>query len=327
LAADLAPQVCIVARRPGFSDIRTVLALTITSGVTVLPTEWTGAVVAILGLAVGCGVLVIRWRLIRTTTLVGAWCWALATVVGWSLVELIPGTTTLGVTYGEPLGVAAITLSLCPIIALLGAKRPQHGPWNFVVLSLWIILALPAAETLFLHPGQHVQMGQARAWFLWILIALGPINFVPTRYWLASLLVAAGQVVALSQYLAMMDRPLLPAFPAAGLFLCVVGFVAAELAARRARVFSNSHDHLWISFRDTFGLLWGLRVQERVNAAAKQLGWDFGLAWHGLRRRADNSPLTQIDPSIEPTFRTTFKGLLRRFVSNDWITERLKSDL
>jgi hypothetical protein len=63
-------------------------------------------------------------------------------------------------------------------------------------------------------------------------------------------------------------------------------------------------------------------VQERVNAAAKQYGWDLDLGWSGFKRRSDGAPLAAIDPDIEPTFRTMFKGLLRRFVSHPWIAHR-----
>jgi len=264
---------------------------------------------------------------LKQTTLLAAWWWTLAAVVVWSGVEAYAALLSPAIAAGRlaPFRLAAMALSLCPMVAVLGAKRPQHTAWQFVVVSLWGILALPAAEAFFLHRGQQLEVGDARAWLLWIVVLLGPINFLPTRRWLASLLVAAGQVVALSRYLALIHRPITPQSELTGLAICVVGLVVALGANRRLRMDANSLDHLWLGFRDAFGLLWGLRVQERVNAVARQNGWDLELTWRGLRNTTDDSPLVAIDPAIESALRKTFTGLLRRFVSTEWIAERLRS--
>ena len=42
---------------------------------------------------------------------------------------------------------------------------------------------------------------QRRSWFLLVLIALGALNYLPTRFWPASLLFAAGQVLLLARFL------------------------------------------------------------------------------------------------------------------------------
>jgi hypothetical protein len=288
--------------------------------------EWAFGVGVVIALAVGMGVLVSRRAAIWQTTLVSAWWWTLAAVVSWSGVELIAAVDCRLARGGgslEPLRLAAIALSFCPVVAVLGAKRPQDRAWSFVVVSLWGIVALPAAEAFFLQRGERVSVGDARSWFLWILILLGPINFVATRYWLGSLLVAGGQVMACSPYLALVQRPLLPQGGWIGLLLCVAGMVVAWLAFRRVRVTAYAYDRLWLDFRDSFGLLWALRVQERVNAVAKQKGWGIELGWNGFRSLADGAPLATIEPAMERTLRTTIKGLLRRFGSSLWLAERL----
>jgi hypothetical protein len=299
-----------------------VLALSITSGVTPVPAEAIGAVVAVVALAVGLALLLAARRAIWRTTLIGPWWWALAALCAWAAIEIGASVRPEAAAVAS-LRLAAVTLSFCPIVALLGAKRPQHLAWNFVVFSLWAIVALPAAEALFIRSVPRPEFGDARGWFLWILILLGPINFVPTRYWLSSLLFAAGQIIALSPYLVLIRSPLTiePGF--VGLALCVLGLVAAWIAACRPRNVASGYDRLWLDFRDGFGLFWALRVQERVNAAAKQQGWDVDLAWNGLRRRSDDAPMIDIDPNTEKSLRTTIQGLLRRFVSSDWIAERL----
>jgi hypothetical protein len=215
---------------------------------------------------------------------------------------------------------AAAGLSFCPVIAVIGAKRPQHAAWNLVVLSLWAIVALPAAEALAL--GRGLQIGAARGWFLWILVLLGPVNYVPTRFWLAAVLVAAGQVLALSPWLPLVREPLVPQPQLAGLAAAALGVLAAWASARRSPGV-GSYDRLWRDFRDGFGLFWALRVQERVNALAAQNGWDLELCWAGFSRRSDGAPLAAVPAEIEPTLRTAMKGLLRRFVSAEWIAARL----
>ena len=313
-----------------FADKQTVLALAITSGVTLVPAAGGGAVVAIVSAADGICLLVVARPDVRGTTLVAAWWWTLAALVAWSCVEAAAGWLVegLGAAGLSATRLAAISLSLCPAVALVGAKRPQHSAWNFVVLALWCIVALPAAEALFLGGGRSPEMGGARGWFLWLLVLLVPINFVPTRYWAAALLASAGQVVALGRFLPLVNPWQLPRQELIGLAVCVVALLAAWTSHRlAARPAANRYDRLWLDFRDSFGMLWGLRVQERVNAIARQLGWDLELAWSGFRRPSDGSAITEIDPAIEPALRTSLKGLLRRFVSGNWIAERLKRPL
>jgi hypothetical protein len=120
---------------------------------------------ALAGAAALCALLAARQTL-TATTLTSAWGWALAAVVAWSGVEFVAGAGLLSdASWLDPLRLAAIGLSFCPAISLIGAKRPQHAAWNFIVVSLWGIVLLPAAETFFLQRGQALEMGDARGWF------------------------------------------------------------------------------------------------------------------------------------------------------------------
>jgi len=295
---------------------------------TIVTARLTAAVVPVVALALGTSLLVYGRRAVSQTTLVGAWWWALAALVGWSGVELYAALMPLSAAEGRlaPARLTAITLSLCPVVAVLGAKRPQHTAWQFVAVTLWGILALPAAEAFFLHRGQQVEVGDARAWLLWIVILLGPINYVPTRQAAASLAVAAGQALALSPYLALIHRALVPRAEAIGLAICVLGLATAWLSPRSAQQWANTCDRMWLDFRNAFGLFWGLRIQERVNAAAEQNGWNVELRWNGLRHKGDADARREIDPAIESELRSMLKGLLRRFVSSEWIAGRMPVD-
>ena len=219
------------------------------------------------------------------TTLISAWWWALAAAWCIAVVEL--ARVWFAESLSEPTldaaRYAAAAATFCPTMAALGAKRPQDKAWQLVVLSLWSILVLPAAESVFLHSGQAFEIRGARSWFLLGLIVVGAANSLPTRFWLSSLLAAAGQTMLLVDHLPLGiigggDRGLL-----LGLALCVaaIGLAAAGLPARRAQ--RVPLDRLWLDFRDLFGALWGLRVAERVNASAALYRWNVALSWDGFR--------------------------------------------
>lgn len=280
---------------------------------------------AICAGVIGVGALAYCRRWLVETTLLPAWWWGVMAVACWSAMEAAAAWGGGRGTWIAPLRLAAVALTFCPVLAVLGAKRPQHTAWSFVVLAFWGILSLPAAETFFLQRGQRLEMGDARSWFLWILILVGPVNYLPTRQWPAALLLAAAQVLALSEYLPLIHQTLF-----AGQYLVAISLgCLAPLAARAPQVKddANPYSRLWLDFRDTFGLFWALRLQERINAVAGTNDWPLLLGWSGVVDDATGQPPAQIDESIEPTLRTTIKGLLRRFVSGPWIAARMGSEI
>jgi len=288
-----------------------------------MPVEWTKAAGLTVALAVGLAVLLSRRRAIGQTTLVSAWWWTLGALTCWHGLEIAAALGLVDRGWRGPLRLAAAALSFCPLMALIGAKRPQHRAWDFVVASLWAILALPAAEGYFLHRGPRVEVGEIRSWFLWVLILLGPVNFLPTRYWLGSLLLAASQLAVFAPSLALVRRPIFPQAETIGALLSVAALAAAWLASCQTTPAMHRMNRLWLDFRDTFGLFWALRVQERINAAAQQRGWNLELGWSGFCARRAAARLDDVERSTESELRTVFKGLLRRFVSTRWIAERL----
>ena len=86
-------------------------------------------------------------------------------------------------------------------MAVLGAKRPQDRGWQWVVLSLWIVLVWPAAQAVLLPAGIRVELFVAWKLFLWGLIGIGLLNYLPTKNWLAAIFVAAGQAILLRNHL------------------------------------------------------------------------------------------------------------------------------
>jgi hypothetical protein len=266
--------------------------------------------------------LIVRRGVARETTLVPAWWWALAAALAWSTVEAA-GAFAGTAAWRDSLRLAAVAISFCPVLAVLGAKRPQHAAWTFVVAALWAVVALPAAEALVLQRGQ-LAIGDVRGWFLWILVAIAPINYLPTRQWLAALLLAAGQVIAFSEFLPLVRRPLFEGQHLVALILASLSVAAARKPRSSA---TRKYDRLWLDFRDLFGLFWALRLQERVNAVASTNEWRFVLGWRGFVGRTNSESIAGIDETIKRTLRTSLKGLLRRFVSGRWIAERIAGDI
>lgn len=262
------------------------------------------------------GLWMLRWPTIRGTTLVAPWIWANVSLVTLSAVEL-----TLALV-GDPLPTwapaaryAAAVSTFTPIMALLGAKRPQDRGWQWIVLSLWAILCQPAGEWLLF--GGVAEIHPARFWFQMILVVVGATNGIGTRNWLASALYCGGQILLLVPF-----HSAEPPFAAtsaafwglAGIFLSLVSLTATSVSQRAP---GGSLDRVWLDFRDEFGVVWALRILERVNASATMYDWPVQLTWQGFRQR--DSATSEVPALVEESFRT----LLRRFVSAEWIDERL----
>lgn len=241
---------------------------------------------------------------IKNSTLTGPWYWLLA---AWWILPL--GYWAGGWMMGgrASLEWAASTILFCPGVALMGAKRPQHRGWFFVVLSLWCLLTLPALLPL------HTGLARLSSWlfmlFLGVLLAVPAINFLPTRHWFAACLVLVGHMlfwgprvgfaVFGSLYLA--------------LFCWLIALACAVLRKPRGGG-KREIDRRWLDFRDAFGALWALRAAETVNALAAMKKWDARLGWDGLTRE-DGSSLEDLPPELETALGQALHNVLRRFVA------------
>ena len=222
-------------------------------------------------------------------------------------------------SFAEALNFTSAAATFCPMMAVLGAKRPQNVGWQLIVLTLWAVLTLPVAEMLVLWQGGTLDLGPAREWMLIILIVVGLANYVLTRFGAASCLFAIGQSFVLWRHLPLPDS--LNAIPnprSIGTMLIVVAVFVVWFQTRTQSTSSN-WDQVWGQFRDMFGLVWGLRVMERVNSTGKIGDWKTELQWTGFQ------PSTGWDPEEAEAIEKTMRTLLRRFLSTEWIDARLKS--
>jgi hypothetical protein len=290
-------------------------------------TPATAATAAVLGL-VGLALLAWRRRLLTGTTLVAPWCWA-----AFSIVAISGSETLLGLTSprGSPqwpsaLQFAAAVTTFCPVMALLGAKRPQDRAWQLIVASLWFILSLPAFETALYQRSGLLDMHVARRGFLLVLVVVGVLNMLPTRFWPSALLYAVGQLFLLTKFVPSLGLSLGAGGAIAGLVCFVASAALVIVGLPRRHLASTQTEGLWLDFRDSFGSLWALRVAERINATAALNGWYITVGLRGFRSESESARAILIPSAVHHELQKNLRSMLRRFVSHEWIAARLGHD-
>jgi len=192
------------------------------------------------------------------------------------------------------------------------------------VLSLWAILVLPVVESLVLRHGQMPDVRGARSWFMLILIGLGIANSLPTRFWFPAILFGGGQLLMLATSLPFV-RELVDRSPTIkGFSCCAMAVIVVTRLAIRKRNANDSLDGVWRDFRDAFGLLWGLRVAEQINIAARSSNWRLTLRWRGfIDERGEALEFSSLPEETRKPLQQVLENLLRRFVTQEWIAARM----
>lgn len=227
---------------------------------------------ALTWLLIGTGVYPLwrAWSSNQHSSLAHAVIWGVAAWLGWAGVLTAWTLEELQ----SPARYLALSLTACAGIAVLGARRPGVGAWNFVVAGLLAVFLLGLAETGLvgrLQPGWLI--------FLAAVLAVGILNYLPTRMGVAALLLSGGVYLEMRELDRFADN-LLPE-----LLVAAVPWVAlgASLLAHRASEF----DRVWVDFKDRFGAIWALRLQEQFNRSAANAGWPVYLGWEGLKGKDD----------------------------------------
>jgi hypothetical protein len=248
------------------------------------------------------------WWDSRRTTLVQAAGWAVAAWAAWTGAVLLdwlrPEKDPLLTRY------LGLCLTGCAAVAVLGARRPGVGVWNFVVCGLLAVLLLPVALGL-----GELRLEWPYALLLAGTLAVGVLNYLPTRLGPVALLLAAGCAIELANVLPResVPEPLERVLPVGRLLLAVSPWAA--LAQFRWRVLPPAEfDRLWLAFRDRFGLVWGQRLREQFNRAAANAGWPVVLRWTGLRI-VPGAALP--GPAVQEEIVAALRALLKRFVPEE----------
>jgi hypothetical protein len=289
--------------------------------------------------------------LVRGSTAVPAALWA---VVACLALAVEMGARATG-RLTDPAAAAAarlavVSLSLCPAMSLLGAKRPQHGVWQLIVATLAVVLAMPAASAVLMRPGSLPDPHLIERCFMPLLVLVGWMNFAGTRRAAAAACVAIGQLLLLRGFLPGVamdggsDPALAGSLDAAAAGLVLVGMlwavfsgllVAAAKGSRRrggrdgtggpaaqAAPVAAAIDPVFLAMRETLGAAWTLRIAERFNTVAAGRGWPCRLGFGGLehgRQMEETSASAGDDPAWQRDALRTFRSLARRFVSDAWL--------
>jgi hypothetical protein len=237
------------------------------------------------------------WKGARTTSLEQAVAWGVAAWIFWGIVLLV-GVSETGTLADPTATYLALSLTGCAAVAVLGARRPGVTAWNFVVLGLLAVMLLPLAESLVTgRPG----FDGPRLIFLEATLAVGVLNYLPTRLGPAALVAGMGAGLAGLGLADVIERETTYfGWPAA--LAPWVGLGCWRLRPRPGMEF----DRVWLEFRDRFGWLWGQRMREQFNRSAANAGWPVVLGWQGLTRiGATELPETDLV--------STLRALLKRF--------------
>jgi hypothetical protein len=241
----------------------------------------------------------LAWLKNRRSTLVHPLVWGW---LAWLVWVVVVGGGAIWPSAASPLGrYLALCLTGCAGVAVLGARKPGAAAWHFVVVGLLAVLLLPVAEGFGTPRLNAVYLS-----FLGGTLALGLLNYLPTRHAPAALSLAVGCVVEIA---GLANAALPDWLPPVG--RCLVGLTPClALAALSCRgQAATEFDRMWLSFRHRYGVVWGQRTREQFNRAAANAGWRLTLTWHGLQASADG---TAPDPALTLE---TLRALLKRFES------------
>lgn len=218
-----------------------------------------------LAIALGGVPLVRAWQANRRTSLHDAILWAAAAWLSWGFAIAWP--------MDDDFAYLALCLTGCAGVAVLGARRPHVFAWNFVAFGLLSVMSLPLLESMVIRVHSF---NIERKIFLAAILTVTMGNYLPTRFGAAAAALAIGCVL---KYLRLLGWPL--PFDDDGLVMIAVGLAPwlAWLAMRRS--VDDPFDREWRDFRDRYGFVWGARIREQFNAAARNANVPVVLEWSG----------------------------------------------
>jgi len=210
----------------------------------------------------------------------------------------------------------AVLTMLAALLSVLNARTPGGRIWAGLMVMLVVVFLIPWLET----PGR-LRRAQTLAppnleapWTLFygILVVIGVTNYLPTRFGAAAAWLGLGFIL---EYLGL-TRSDWSAERRSMLWSSVSWTFAMSLwmarwSADREPSARGRFERLWFWFRDHWGVVWALRIQERFNRSAELGKWPVLLTWFGLipvRSLESNAPVT---PPVEAE--ATLRALIRRF--------------
>ncbi|AGA25914.1 hypothetical protein [Singulisphaera acidiphila] len=273
-----------------------------------------------VGLALATAVVpwLAAWRGARGTELRPA--------VAWAGLALLIGLISQGLAGLEPLNSGrpmaghlvylTVLASFAALISVLNARRPGGGAWAILMALLVLVFLIPWLE----GPGwarkaqglSRLRLDAPWSLFYVLVVIAGVTNYLPTRYgraaaWLGLGFVCEYFALTRSEWKLNQGARLWSVVPWSLAVAAWTAFWSQDRAGRpRAGL-----DATWLWFRDHWGVVWALRLQERFNRTAESLGWPLRLAWDGIVPAIGSTD--EAIQGVVPAADTTLKGLLRRF--------------
>jgi hypothetical protein len=253
-----------------------------------------------------------------------------------ALLALISQAVALGepIAGGRPVAahlayVTSLT-AIAALISLLNARRPGSGAWALLMTMLVVVFQIPWLEG-FALSARVDAMSRLRLEMPWsifyvLLTVTGLANLLPTRSAPGVMAVALAFLIL---FLALQNEgiptPLRAlawtAFPLLlAIGVCVSGMRLNEPAAGGCRL-----ERLWRWFRDRWGVVWALRVQDRFEREARLAGWPLTLSWHGIAARGSGESPDRQEEGVLAHGLRTLKALLHRFAEPE-VLERAASE-
>ena len=201
--------------------------------------------------------------------------------------------------------------TLAGLVSVLNARTPGGGAWALLMGMLVVVFLLPWLEGSGLARGaggmDRLRLDMPWTLFFGLLAAAGVTNYLPTRYGPAAALVGLSLGLELAGLVGTSWPP--PRRAAAWSLVPWLWSGGAWVALGRARrppPAGPGLARLWLWFRDHWGVVWALRVQERFNQAAEAAEWPIRLTWQG-----------PTGPERPESAEKTLATLLRRFAPRD----------
>jgi hypothetical protein len=263
---------------------------------------------------------------------------ALRPALVWAALAIAAAIAAQAVGWGEPIdggrpGAGRLTYlstlsTLAALVSVLNARAPGGRVWAGLMAILVLVFLIPWLEGPWRvrRAGGLTLLHLDAPWtiFYGLLVVVGVTNYLPTRFGAAACWLALG---FLAEYLGL-TRDDWPASRRADLWAwsswaLAVSARSAWRGAGRDPSARTDLERLWFWFRDLWGVVWALRIQERFNRTAEIKRWPVRLGWFGLEPAADASaeaPAVADPPEAEAVFR----GLIRRFAQPERIAEVLR---
>ena len=181
----------------------------------------------------------------------------------------------------------SVLATLAGLISVLNARTPGGGAWALLMALLVLVFLIPWLEAPGLARGAgglaRLRLGSPWTLFYVLLVVAGVTNYLPTRYGAAAAWLALGFTL---EYAALTrdgwSRGTRGLAWSAVPWTLAVAIWTARWRSRRVARGGAGLEATWLWFRDHWGVVWALRVQERFNRSAEAMKWPVRLGWHGV---------------------------------------------